>query len=114
MGLKSKLFLISFVFYVLDAAYRIALQPLGISQSELTPVQRISGNLLFSFSIGVQSWILARHFCRPVGPRKLTVFLWMIGSCAFTFTVGILVAHLIYPAYNRQDKTGKILLCFPR
>ena len=110
MGLKSKLFLISFVFYVLDAAYRIALQALGISRSELTPVQRIPGNVLFPFSVGVQSWALARHFCRPVGPRKLTVFLWMIGSCAFTFTVGILVAHFIYPAYNRQDKTGKIYI----
>ena len=47
MGLKSKLFLVSSVFYVLDAAYRIALQALGISRSELTPVQRIPGNVLF-------------------------------------------------------------------
>ena len=110
MGLKRKLFLVSFVFYVLDAAYRIALHALGISRSQLTPIQRIPGNVLFSFSIAVQSWILARHFCRPVGPRKLTVFLWIIGSCAFTFTVAVLVSHLIYPAYNRQGKTGKICI----
>ena len=31
MGLKSNLFLVSSVFYVLDAAYRIALQAHGIS-----------------------------------------------------------------------------------
>ena len=110
MGLKSKLFLISFVFYVLDAAYRIALQALGISRSELTPLQRIPGNILLSFTVGVQSWVLARHFFRAVvGPRKLT-FLWMIGSCALTFTVAILVSYFIYPAYNKQDKTGKIYI----
>jgi len=34
MGLKSNLFLVSSVFYVLDADYRIALQALGISRSE--------------------------------------------------------------------------------
>ena len=110
MGLKRKLSLVSLVFYVLDVAYRIAFQALGISRSELTPVQRIPANVLFSFSIGVQCWALARHFCRTVGQRKLTVFLWMIGSCAFTFTVAILVADFIYPAYNRHDKTGKIYI----
>ena len=73
IGLKRKLFLVSVFFCVLDAAYRIALQALGISSSELTRVQRIPGNILFSFSIGVQSWVLARHFFRAVvGPRKLT------------------------------------------
>ena len=36
VGLKRKLFLVSFVFYVLDVAYHIALQALGISRSELT------------------------------------------------------------------------------
>ena len=110
IGLKRKLFLVSVVFYVLDAAYRIALQALGISSSQLTRVQRIPGNVLFSFSIGVQSWVLARHFFRAVvGPRKLT-FLWLIGSCALTFTVAILVSYFIYPAYNKQDKTGKIYI----
>ena len=52
-GQKWKLFLVSVVFYVLYAAYRIALQAPGISSSELTRVQRIPGNILLSFSIGV-------------------------------------------------------------
>ena len=34
----------------------------------------------------------------------------MIGSCALTFTVAILVAYFIYLAYNKQDKTGKIYI----
>ena len=34
----------------------------------------------------------------------------MIGSCALTFAVAILVSYFIYPAYNKQDKTGKIYI----
>ena len=62
MGLKRKRFLISCLFYVLDAAYRIALQAFDISRSELTPLKRFPGNVLCSFSVGVQLWLLVRHF----------------------------------------------------
>ena len=86
-GLKRQLILVSSVFYVLDAAYRIALQALGISQSALTPLQTVPLNVLFLFSFGVQSWLLARRFSRAVGARKLTAFLWMIGSSAFPFNL---------------------------
>ena len=47
MGVKRKLFLISFIFYALDSAYRVTLQGLGISHSDLTMVQRIPGNVFF-------------------------------------------------------------------
>ena len=110
MGLKNKLFLVSSVFYVLDAAYRIALQVLGISRSELTPLETVPSNALFLFSLGVQSWVLARRFSPAVGARKLTTFLWMIGSSAFPFIVAILVSNFIFPAYDKQDKTGKIYI----
>ena len=109
-GLKRQLILVSSVFYVLDAAYRIVLQALGISQSALTPLQTVPLNVLFLFSFGVQSWVLARRFSRAVGARKLTTFLWMIGSSAFPFIVAILVSNFIYPAYDKQDKTGKIYI----
>ena len=109
-GLKRQLFLVSSVFYVLDAAYRIALQALGIFQTELTPLQTVPANVLFLFSFGVQSWVLARRFSRAVGARKLTTFLWMIGSSAFPFIVAILVSNFLYPAYDKQNKTGKIYI----
>ena len=54
VGLKRKLFLVSFVFYVLDVASRIALQALGISRSELTLLQIVPTNVLIFFSLGVQ------------------------------------------------------------
>ena len=109
-GVKRQLILVSAVFYILDAAYRIVLQALGISRSELTPLQTVPANVLFLFSFGVQSWVLARRFSRAVGARKLTTFLWMIGSSAFPFIVAILVSNFIYPAYDKQDKTGKIYI----
>ena len=109
-GLKRQLILVSSVFYILDAAYRIVLQALGISRSELTPLQKVPANVLFLFSFGVQSWVLARQFSRAVGARKLTTFLWMIGSSAFPFIIAVLVGFFIYPAYDKQDKTGKIYI----
>ena len=109
-GLKRQLILVSSVFYVLDVAYRIVLQAVGISPSELTPLQKVPANVLFLFSFGVQSWVLARQFSRAVGARKLTTFLWMIGSSAFPFIIAVLVGFFIYPAYDKQDKTGKIYI----
>jgi len=41
-GLKLKLVLLCLPFYVLESAYRIALQVFGISHSKLTPTQRIN------------------------------------------------------------------------
>ena len=108
VGVKRKRFLVSFVFYVLDVAYRIALQALGIFRSELTLLPIVPTKVLIFFSLGVQCWILARRFFRAVGSRKLTTFLWIIGSRAFPLIVGILFSGFIYIAYDKQDKTGKI------
>ena len=93
-----------------QATYRIALQALGISRSELTLLQIVPTNVLIFFSLGVQCWVLARRFFRAVGSRKLTTFVWMIGSKAFPFIVGILFSGFIYPAYDKQDKTVKIYI----
>ena len=110
MGLKRKLFVISFIFYLLYSFYRVALQGFGISHSKLTRIQRIPGNVLFSLSVCVQTWILARHFYIAVGTKKLKTLFWMIGSSAFTFIVGVVVTRFIYPAYAKQDKMGKIYI----
>ena len=110
IGLKRKLFLISFIFYLLDSVYRMAFQAFGISYSELTPTQRFPGNVIFLSSVCVQSWVLAKHLFRAAGTKKLNTFFWMIGSGVFTFITGILVANFIYPAYNKRKKTGKMYI----
>ena len=111
MGVKRKLFLVSFVFYVLDVAYRIALQALGIFRSELTLLQIVPTNVLIFFSLGVQCWVLARRFFRAVGSRKLTTFVWIIGSRAFPLIVGILFSGFIYTAYDKQKQAKSLSLC---
>ena len=108
LGLKRKMFLISFVFYVLDCLYRVALQGFGISQSELTHLQRIPANAIFLSSIFVQTWILARRFCTRTAKKKLKTMLLIIIPCVSAIVVAILVAYFVYPAYNKQNKTGKV------
>ena len=109
-GLKRILVLISFVFYVLNWIYRLALQGFGIYYSIWTPVLKTPENFLFILGICVQSWIIARHFSSCNGVKKLQTFLLMIVSCAFTLVMGILVANFVYPAYNKQEKTGKMCI----
>ena len=70
VGVKRKRFLVSFVFYALDVAYRIALQALGIFRSELTLLPIVPTKVLIFFSLGVQCWVLARRFFRAVGSRN--------------------------------------------
>ena len=70
-GMKIKLFLISSVFFTFYVTYRIALQGLGTFYSELTPVQSTLGNVIFLFSMCVQSWALAKHFFQAVKARKV-------------------------------------------
>ena len=45
---------------------------------------------------------------QAVRARKVKTFLWIIGSTFFI--VATVVDYFIYPAYNKQDKTGKIYI----
>ena len=58
----------------------------------------------------MQSWVLAKHFFQAVRARKVETFLWIIGSTLFTFIVATVAAYFVYPAYNKQDKTGKVYI----
>ena len=107
-GLKRQLILVSSVFYVLDVAYRIVLQAVGISRYELTPLQTVLVNVLFFFQFRREILVS----CKAIfsSSRKLTTFLWIIGPSAFPFIVAVQVCSFIYPAYDKQDKTGKIYI----
>ena len=45
---------------------------------------------------------------QAVRARKVKTFLWIIGSTFFI--VATVVDYFIHPAYNKQDKTGKIYI----
>lgn len=108
LGLKRKIFLISFVFYILDSLYRVALQGFGISHSELTRRQRIPGNVLFLLSNFVQSLVLARRFCTGARTSKFKTMSLIIVPYVSCIVVAILVAYFLYPAFTKQNKTGKV------
>ena len=107
-GLKRNLFIISFVFYVLDSLFRVTLVWLGLSYSEMTPLQKIPGNIFFLLNICLQSWILARHFCVGTRTEKLKTMVLLIIPYGFGSIVALLIGSFIYPAYSKENKAGKI------
>ena len=108
-GVKKKLLLVCFVTYTLDAIYRVVLQATGMSHSNISNVQKIPLNTLFLINQCLQIYLLTNHFCSCLR-QKLTLFFQMIVPGCFCFFTFFIVASLIYPAYNHQKATGKLLI----
>ena len=109
-GLKLKMFLVSLPFFCLDAGYRVAIEAFGISYSNLTSTQRLPANVLFLSCVFLQAFLISRHL--GDGPRKKIIKLFFLFTipCVLTYVVAGLVAYFVYPAYNKQDKSGKIII----
>ena len=109
-GLKLKLSLICLVCYGLDVFYRVAMQALGLSHSELSPTQKIPLILLFFLCAFIQVGVIVKNFCR--GPRKTQCKLFAVIAlpCVMSYITAVIVAYFIYPAYIKQDKTGKVII----
>ncbi|XP_078348454.1 uncharacterized protein LOC144633462 [Oculina patagonica] len=111
MGVKRKLMLVFSLGYVLDALYRVILQALGISHSKLTTLQKIPLNVNSVFSTCCQVYLITKHFCKRLSMRRQVKFFFKIKVPAFAVAVlAIPVAEIIYPAYNKQSKEGKMRL----
>ena len=109
-GLKLRVSLLCLAFYVLNSAYRIAIQALGIAHSKLTLPQRIPAKVIFYLLLCLQVYIFARHFCERPRIKLLKLILLFMGPCVLTLVTADLVSNLIYPAYNKQDKSGKVII----
>ena len=109
-GVKRKLFLVCCVTYCLDSLYRLGLQVLNISHSNLSSVQKIPINILFVTNDCVQAYLLTKHFRPTTKKGQLILFLQLIVPAYFCLFLAIPVASLIYPAYNKQDNEGKLLI----
>ena len=111
MGLKRKLFLVGCFVYCLDSLYRVALQALGISHSKISTLQKIPLNILFLIGVFWQTYLLMNHFLmRRTRKQQVTFFLQMILPGSLYLFVGYAAAYFIYPAYNKQNKEGKLLI----
>lgn len=109
-GIKLKLFLIGLACYCLDVVYRIVMQELGMSHSELSPTQKIPLIFIVFLCVFIQVFSIVKHFCR--GPRKTQCRLFALtaGPFFFCYLAAVLVAFFIYPLYNRQDRIGKMII----
>ena len=109
-GLKSTLFFLCFGFYILDSGYRITMQALGLSQSRLTSTQKIPAMATYHINICVLFYVLTRHLNPGPIKRQIKTLLLLIVACVATQLSAVLVAYLIYPAYNKQEKSGKLII----
>ena len=85
-GLKLKLVLLCLPMYLLDSAYRIALQVFdGNLALKLTPTQRIPA-IILSLHNCLQVYITVRHFCQM--PRIKQLKLMLVSSLRFSNCCG--------------------------
>ncbi|XP_078347200.1 uncharacterized protein LOC144632423 [Oculina patagonica] len=111
MGVKRKLVLAACLVYFLDTCYRVALQALGISHSKLSALQKIPLNALFVMGICWQAYFLTNHFRMGRTRRQqMTLFLQMTVPSCSVIILAVSTASIIYPAYNKQSKEGKMRL----
>ena len=107
---KRRLFVTSLSFHILNFLYRLVLQGCGIYFSVWTPLLKIPENALFAIGVCVQTWIIAKHFSEGNTFKKLKTFSSLLVCCAVTLVMGILVANFLYPAFNKQEKPGKVCI----
>ena len=111
MGIKRKLFLVTFFVYCLDALYRVCLQALEMLQSKAFTSPKIPLNILFLISVCLQVYLLTTHFSvGRSGGQRATLFLQLILPSSFSYILTFIALFSIYPAYNKQNKEGKLLI----
>ena len=99
-GVKTKLILVAFLLFCLDALYPVLLQVFGISHSKLSVLQKIPLNVLFLISVCWQVYIVTNHF-RELSNR-CHLFLKMTTPSCFTFVIGMFIASFIYRCTTNQ------------
>ena len=111
-GLKLRIFFLCLVPFCLDSAYRIVMQVFGISIAnfKFKALQVIPCRIIFFLSMCSQIYIIARHFCNRRGIKRFKLILLLVVPCALAIVTGNLFSNLLYPAYNRQHKDGKVLI----
>ena len=109
-GMKRQMFLVSFLTYGLDTVYRVGLQALGRSHSDISNLQKIPLNIIFLSNIGLQIYVLTIHFYRSSRRQKLNFFFQMSTPTCLCLIVAMIITYCIYPAYNKQNSEGKLLI----
>ena len=110
-GVKRKVISVSCFGSCLHAIYIIALQALGISHSKPSSLQLIPVNVISITSLCFQIYFVTSHFCiRRTRKGHVEFFLRMAVALISIVVLGVPVAKIIYPAYDKQGKDGKLLI----
>ena len=109
-GVRKIIFIVSLLFYLVDSVYRIGIQAGGISHFKATAVQRIPPKAIFYLSGCVIIYVIKKHFC--FGPLIQHLKFIVLFGVPYVLTLGIgdLIKYFIYPAYNKQNASGKFLI----
>ena len=111
MGVKRKVILVSCFGSCLQAFYIIALQALGISHSKPSSLQLILDNVIAVISLCLYVYFVTSHFCiRRTRSSHVKFFFQMTVALVSVLILAIAVGKMIYPAYNKQGKDGKLLI----
>ena len=109
-GLKGKLILVCCVTYGLNVLYCVALQAVGTPYYTLPTVYQIPHYICFISNISVQVYIVARHFCLKSRKKVAALICKMAIPMCFSILIAFVVVAYVYPAYNKQDREGKLLI----
>ena len=111
MGVKRKLMLVSCFGSCFQAFYIIALQALGISHSKPSSSQLIPSNVIAVISLCLQVYFVTNHFCKRRTRRShVKFFFQMTVAISSVLILALAVSKIMYPAYNKQGKDGKLLI----
>ena len=109
-GVRKTIVIVSLLFYLVDSVYRLGMQACGISHSKLTVLQRVPAEAIFCLSSCALICVIKRHFCFGPLMHQVKFMVLFVVPYALTQCTAILTAYGIYPAYNRQNPSGKVLI----
>ena len=109
-GVRKTLVIISLLFYLVDSVYRIGMQACGISHSKLTALQRVPAEAIFCLSSCALIYVIKMHFCFGRLIQQVKFIVLFVVPYTLTYCIAILTAYGIYPAYNKENASGKLLI----
>ena len=81
----------------------------GISHSKLTTLQRAPSEAIFCLSSCAFVYVLKIQFCCGPLVQQVKFMVLFVVPYALTQCIAFVTASVIYPAYNKQNASGKIL-----
>ncbi|XP_078348582.1 uncharacterized protein LOC144633613 [Oculina patagonica] len=110
-GVKRKLFLVGCVMFCFDSLYRVAFlavagKPYGAAPSYF----QIPLYIFFITNLCIPFYLLGRHFCVRPRTKLATMIFKMATPICFPFIAAFVVSDYLYPAYNKQNDEGKLII----